>query len=344
MLQASYWVRPIYEELLYSSSHSYQGKDVEAKRASNGLVKVISGKVASPSDQPQQTASSCISPLTVLGKSLSASVLQIWFPAHWAVRVATRLRLRVLGGTVPEFRAEHVASDVPNVRCSVRLPGQSLDVEHLLQHFPTVFRGIVRGVFRQQAGGAWFPCKDLKLHITVLMPQSSEPHHWFAAVAGREGSWPMELPNPRPLLRPLTLRTFTRMRHRSLSPHLWGNLDPDWRAGLAWLYLETPTVETEQQIRAKFDARDHQNLVDRFAKASERKALKPRWQAAKAELARLRGWTPPTLDLRVQAFLDSVLARDLERCNIRSLVLKEHVKLAVWRDRYGRLWRQKPGA
>ena len=35
MLQASYWVRPIYEELLYSSSHSYQGKDVEAKRASS---------------------------------------------------------------------------------------------------------------------------------------------------------------------------------------------------------------------------------------------------------------------------------------------------------------------
>ena len=53
--------------------------------------------------------------------------------------------------------------------------------------------------FRQQAGGAWFPCKDLKLSITVLMPQSSEPHHWFAAVASREGSWPMKLPNSRPL-------------------------------------------------------------------------------------------------------------------------------------------------
>ena len=269
----------------------------------------------------------------MLGKSLSASVLQIWFPAHWAVRVATRLR--VLAGTVPEFRAEHASSDVPNVRCGVRLPGQSLDVEHLLQHFPAVFRGIVRGVFRQQAGGAWFLCKDLKLHITVLMPQSSEPHHWFAAVAGREGSWPMELPNPRPLLRPITLRAFTRMRHRSLLP--WGNLDPDWRAGLAWLYLETPTVETEQQIRAKFDARDRIDL-------SEREALKPGWQAAKAELARLRGWTPPTLDLRVQAFLDSVLTRDSERCNIRSQVLKEHVNLAVWRDRYGRLWQRKPGA
>ena len=31
------------------------------------------------------------------------------------------------------------------------------------------------GVFRQQAGVAWFPVKTTKLSITVLMPQSGEP-------------------------------------------------------------------------------------------------------------------------------------------------------------------------
>ncbi len=117
---------------------------MEAKRASNGLVKV---KVASSDGRPRQTAASCISPLAVLGKSLSASVLQIWFPAHWAVRVATRVCN--LGGDAPAYRAEHVETPVPNVRCSIRLPGQSLDVEHLLPHFPTVLHGIVQGVFRQ---------------------------------------------------------------------------------------------------------------------------------------------------------------------------------------------------
>ena len=110
MLQASYWVRPIYEELLYSSSHAYQGSTVEAQRASNGLVKVISSKTGSDGDQVPQTSSSCISPMIVLGKSLSASVLQIWFPAHWAVRVETQL------------------------------PWQSIDVKHLLQRFPTILR------------------------------------------------------------------------------------------------------------------------------------------------------------------------------------------------------------
>ena len=55
---ASYWVRPIYEELLYASSHSYQGPEVEASRASNGFVKIVSGKVGSAADQLQGADSS----------------------------------------------------------------------------------------------------------------------------------------------------------------------------------------------------------------------------------------------------------------------------------------------
>ncbi len=128
------------------------------------------------------------------------------------------------------------------MRCNIRLPGQSMDVEHLLQRFPTVLHGIVQGVFRQHAGGTWF---------TVLMPQSSEPHHWFSAVAGREGSWPMELPNPRPLLRPVTLRTFSRVRHQALSPHLWGALNPDWQSGLVqWLRLEPRSRSRQNTFNA----------------------------------------------------------------------------------------------
>ena len=105
MLQASYWVRPIYEELLHSSSHSYQGNEVEAKRASNGRY-------------------------------------------GWLRDCVT-----LHGGNAAAYRAEHVLTPVPNVRCSIRLPGQSMGVEHLLPHFPTVLHGIVQGVFCQQAGG-----------------------------------------------------------------------------------------------------------------------------------------------------------------------------------------------
>ena len=74
----------------------------------------------------------------------------------------------------------------------------------------------------------------------------------------------MELPNPRPLLRPVSLRTFSRMRRRALSPHLWCRLEPNWRAEKSWLYLETPAIETESQLKKKFDARDNKNVVDRL--------------------------------------------------------------------------------
>ena len=114
--------------------HEYSDSQFEVHAGSDG-------------DQVPQTSSSCNSPLAVLGKSLSASVLQVWFPAHWAVRVETRLCS--LGVTTSEYRAEHTQSHVPNVRCNIKLPGQSIDVEHLLQRFPTVLRGIVQGVFRQ---------------------------------------------------------------------------------------------------------------------------------------------------------------------------------------------------
>ena len=54
---------------------------------------------------------------------------------------------------------------------------------------------------------------------------------------------------------------------------------------------------SESQLKKKFDARDNKNLVDRFAKAHERAAYTPRWKAAQAEMASLRGQQRPVFDL-----------------------------------------------
>ena len=131
------------------------------------------------------------------------------------------------------------------------------------------------------------------------------------------------------------------MRKRTLTPHLWYKLVPNWSAGHTWLYLETPTVETESQLREKFESRNNKNLVDRFAKAHERAAHIPRWRAAQAAMASLKGHQLPVFDLHVDHFLASVVARDAERNDIRMRLLEAHVNLAVWRDEYGRLWRRK---
>ena len=192
----------------------------------------------------------------------------------------------------------------------------NIDLTMALHGFGIVLRGIVQGVFRQQAGRAWFPCRDLKLAITVLMPQSSEPHHWFGAVACREGSL-------------------------SMSPHLWGTLNPDWRSGYRWLYLETPIVDSAQSIERKFRARDNSKLTDKFAKSHARDALWRGFRRAQEEMDRLRGRHLPTIDFNIAAALKRLLAHDLAREVCRAQILKAHVNMAVWRDRYGRLWRRK---
>ena len=164
----------------------------------------------------------------------------------------------------------------------------------------------------------------MKLSITVLMPQSGEPCHWFGAVAGREGSWPMELPNPRPLLRLLA---------HSASNHVYafgGQLAPDWVAGSAWLYLENRIQETAEEIRRKFVERDNKNLVDIFARRDARKALLPQWHQAQAELDDAKGTRCPQFDMNIPSVLAALSQRDAERISYRTQVLEAHVNLAVW--------------
>ena len=45
LLQASFWVRPIYEELLFASSKLFKSPAAEAARAANGLVKIVCSEV-----------------------------------------------------------------------------------------------------------------------------------------------------------------------------------------------------------------------------------------------------------------------------------------------------------
>ena len=163
-------------------------------------------------------------------------------------------------------------------------------------------------------------------HITGLEP-------WHAEKG--PGQWSF------PLLRRVTLRTFARLRHLSMSPHLWGTLNPDWRSGYRWLHLETPIVESAQSIERKFSARDNSNLTDKFAKSQARDALWSGFRRAQEEMDRLRGRHLPTIDFNIAAALTRLLAHDRARVVSRAQVLRAHVNMAVWRDRYGRLWRRK---
>ena len=140
-----------------------------------------------------------------------------------------------------------------------------------------------------------------------MVPQQNpeDSHHGhYAAI--------QELSNPRPLLRSISGHSLACGAGRYLRIY-GGRLEPNWMVGRNWLHLETPTVETERQIRLEFDTRDNRNLVDRFAKLHERAAHTSRWRAAQAELASFRGREHSAFDMHVRGFLAAVVVRDMER-------------------------------
>ena len=59
-----------------------------------------------------------------------------------------------------------------------------VDVEHLLPRFPTGLHEIVQAFFRQQAGGIWFPCKDLSISDSWEEWLIHELCHRYLALCG----------------------------------------------------------------------------------------------------------------------------------------------------------------
>ena len=100
-------------------------------------------------------------------------------------------------------------------------------------------------------------------------------------------------------------------------------------------------MESAQSIERKFLTRDNSNLTDKFAKSHARDALWRGFRRAQEEMDRLRGRHLPTIDFNIAAALKRLLAHDRAREVSRAQMVKVHVNMAVWRDRYGRLWRRK---
>lgn len=79
LLCANYWVRPIYQELLQSTSSYNATKTGEEKRPCSGLVKVIAHQKPVTTQQGRAHTS----PFTDwIGGMCPADTLLVWFPAH----------------------------------------------------------------------------------------------------------------------------------------------------------------------------------------------------------------------------------------------------------------------
>ena len=78
LLCSNYWLQPIYQELLHSSSRRNATRECERKRPSSGLARVTA--YAKPPKQRRPASGTSLS--DGIGGTCHADTLQVWFPAH----------------------------------------------------------------------------------------------------------------------------------------------------------------------------------------------------------------------------------------------------------------------
>ena len=94
LLTSDFWVRPVYEELLYAASRFNRSSGAEHKRPTSNLVKIASHSKDKSSDM--MNAGAHHTTMTEwIGADCPVDYLNVWFPAHWAPIVLRELHRRV---------------------------------------------------------------------------------------------------------------------------------------------------------------------------------------------------------------------------------------------------------
>ena len=89
LLCSNYWIQPIYQELLHSSSRYNATREGERKRPSSGLARVAAHPRPAKKRKPSASGTSFSD---WIGGTCYADTLQVWFPAHWAPVVLQQLQ------------------------------------------------------------------------------------------------------------------------------------------------------------------------------------------------------------------------------------------------------------
>ena len=93
LLTPVYWVRPIYTELLHSSSRLRKDTRIETARPSNGLVKIMCSPKAQ-GETPINATAYNKGHTHWLGSASHVQSLYVWVPAHWAPKVCEVIKTR----------------------------------------------------------------------------------------------------------------------------------------------------------------------------------------------------------------------------------------------------------
>ena len=262
LLCSNYWMQPIFQELLHSSSRYNATRTGERNRPSSGLARIS----AHPRPPKKLKPSASGTRFTDwIGGICYADTLQVWFPAHWAPVI-----LRQLQDTEDAYRAAHpswmdldVAPDDiktqwqeananrrmqfkvgvykdSNIRMltgTIKADWIQLPVERYLTALPTLKQGVIAGVFKNKGAAPWAITRAEKLQLSVFLPNNLSLDDWYAGVYALPTVWPdVSMLGANNLCRVVGY-DFHRLRKKYDVLSMWGNIHPQWR--LLQQHLET---------------------------------------------------------------------------------------------------------
>ena len=258
LLCSNYWIQPIYQELLHSSSRYNATREGERKRPSSGLVRVAAHPRPPKKRKPSASGTSFCD---WIGGICYADTLQVWFPAHWAPVVLHQLQQkedsyraenpswmdqeeapadilkqwqearanRRMQFKVGNYRDGDWVSNIRMLTGTIKADWIQLPVERYLAALPTLRHGVIAGVFRNKGAAPWGITRAEKLQLSVFLPNDLSLDDWYAEVYALPTVWPEASMLGDDYLRKVVGYDFHLLRKKYDVQSMWGDLAPQWR-------------------------------------------------------------------------------------------------------------------
>ena len=321
LLCSNYWVQPIYQELLHSSSRYNAARTGERNRPSNGLARISAHPRPPKKFKP---AASGTRFTDWIGGICYADTLQVWFPAHWAPVVLHQLHHKDddYQAARPSWMDQEVAPDDirtqwhkpranrrmqfkvgdykdSNIRMltgTIKADWIQLPVERYLAALPTLKQGVITGVFKIKGASPWAITRAEKLQLSLFLPNDLSLDEWYAGVYALPTVWPDVSMLGASNLRRMIGYDFHHIRKKYDVPSMWGNIHPQWR--LLQRHLETkgpgwyPLAEREERLFTSRSNRPGDDMKDEL-RTDGGPITWSIWSTSQNQLWQLRQPAPP---------------------------------------------------
>ena len=325
LLCSNYWIQPIYQELLHSSSRYNATREGERKRPSSGLVRVAAHPRPPKKRKPSASGTSFCD---WIGGICYADTLQVWFPAHWAPVVLQQLQQkedsyraenpswmdqeeapadilkqwqearanRRMQFKVGNYRDGDWVSNIRMLTGTIKADWIQLPVERYLAALPTLRHGVIAGVFRNKGAAPWGITRAEKLQLSVFLPNDLSLDDWYAEVYTLPTVWPEASMLGDDYLRKVVGYDFHLLRKKYDVQSMWGDLAPQWRLLKSQLETKGPgwysPAEREERLFTNKSNRAGDDMKEAL-RTDGNIAVWQAWTTTQNQLRQLRQPAPP---------------------------------------------------